>query len=265
MIDFHVHSDCSGDCLVPMLDACRAAVDHGIKIICFTDHIDFEPTDVCFGAFDHQLYESRIAEAREAFAGVLDIRCGVEIDYVDRHQSSIEHFLDGKHFDYVLGATHYVGGIILEDHERYFPGKCADDAYTPYFENVLATAETGWFDTLAHMDLCKRYGVRYFGALDWTPYRERIEQILRVVIARDMALEINTSGLRQSPEDTYPSRELLELYFALGGRLITIGSDAHKTMDVGAGVDAALELAREVGFDSVATFSRRQRVLTPIT
>ena len=164
----------------------------------------------------------------------------------------------------MLGATHYVDGVILEDHECYFPGKSADEAYTPYFDNALATVETGWFDTLAHLDLCKRYGVRYFGRLDWAPYRERIEQILSAVIARDMAIEINTSGLRQSPEDTYPCRTILELYFSLGGRLITVGSDSHKVPDVGAGIDTALQLAREVGFDSVATFSGRQRSLTSI-
>lgn len=259
MIDHHVHSDCSGDCLVPMLDACRAAADRGIKIICFTEHIDFEPTDTCFGAFDHDLYNSRIAEARESFAGVLDIRCGVEIDYASRHHSRIEGFLADRDFDYVLGAAHYVGDIILEDHARYFAGKTAEQAYAPYFDNVLAAAETGWFDALAHLDLCKRYGVRYFGEFDWSPYRERIEQILRTVISRGMALEINSSGLRQSPGDTYPSRDLLELYFSLGGRHITVGSDAHKLADVGSGIDAALALAREVGFTSVATYAGREQ------
>ena len=95
MIDFHVHSDCSGDCAVPMLDSCRAAVQRGVRIICFTDHIDFEPTDVCYGEFDYDLYKARIAQARESFAGVLDIRCGVEVDYVAKHAPSIERFLDG--------------------------------------------------------------------------------------------------------------------------------------------------------------------------
>lgn len=265
MIDYHVHSDCSGDCSVPMLDVCREAVGRGIKIICFTEHIDFEPTDACYGTFDYPLYRSRIQEAREAFAGELDIRCGVEVDFVGKYRSRIEDFLAGKDFDYVLGASHYVNGVILEDHELYFPGKTAEEAYTPFFDNTLAAVETGWFDAIAHLDLCKRYGVHYLGRFDWTPYRERIEQILRAVIERDMALEINTSGLRQLPGDTYPCREILEFYFALGGRSITVGSDAHYAADVGRGIAQALEMARSVGFEHVRAFKDREFALMPIS
>ena len=260
MIDCHIHSNHSGDCVVPIIEVCRAAVSRGIKTICFTDHIDFEPTDTCFGAFDCDGYKTRIHEAQEVFKGVLEIRSGVEVDFQIKYRSQIEEFLRGKSFDYVLGAAHYVDSVILEDYDRYFPGKTAEEAYAPYFDITLAAVKTGWFDALAHLDLCKRYGVRYFGPFDWTPYRERIEQILRAVIDLDMALEINTSGLRQSPQDTYPSADILELYFSLGGRLITIGSDAHKTEDVGAGIADAYEKIKRIGFDSIVTFSNRQRI-----
>lgn len=265
MIDFHVHSNCSGDCAVPMLEACRAAVDSGIKSICFTEHLDFEPTDSCFAAFDYDLYQNRIQEAQELFGDDLDIRSGIEVDYQPKYQLYIEEYLKGKSFDYVLGATHYVDGVILEDHDRYFTGKSAEQAYMPYFDNTLVAVQTGIFDALAHLDLCKRYGVRYFGPFDWTPYRERIEQILREVISHGMALEINTSGMRQSPMDTYPSADLLQLYFSLGGRLITIGSDAHKSEHVGAGVADAYEIAKRIGFESIATFSNRKLCPATIT
>lgn len=264
MIDFHLHSDCSGDSNAPMLDMCRAAVERGLKIICFTEHIDFEPTDVCYGQFDYDAYRTRIAEAQAAFSGVLDIRCGIEVDYVARYRSQIEDLLARTEFDYVLGAAHYVDGIILEDHELYFPGKRAEDAYRPYLENTLATVETGWFDTLAHLDLCKRNGVRYYGAFDWQPFRGIIEEILRAVIDRDMALEINTSGLRQSPADLYPSQDILQLYYSLGGRKITIGSDAHRVADVASGIPTALRVAQEIGFESVAAYSERKCALLPI-
>lgn len=264
MIDCHVHSDCSGDCKAPMTDMCRAAVERGIKIICFTEHIDFEPTDSCFQRFDYDHYNCQITEARQAFDGVLDIRSAIEVDFQVRYRSEIEELLARTEFDYVLGAAHYVDGVILEDHERYFPGKSAEEAYAPYFDNALAAVETGWFDTLAHLDLCKRYGVRYYGPFDWKPYREKIEQILKAVIDRQMTLEINTSGMRQSPEDTYPSRELLQLYASLGGKLVTLGSDAHRPEHVGEGIPAAAEVAKELGFTSASTYVCRERAAVPI-
>lgn len=259
MIDYHIHSDCSGDCSAPMLEVCRAAVDRGIKSICFTEHVDFEPTDLCYGAFDYSRYKSRIAEAQEAYADVLDVRCGIEVDFAIRHRSQIEDFLADKEFDYVLGATHYVNGVILEDHEAYFPAKTAEAAYGPFFDNTAATVDTGLFDAIAHLDLCKRYGVRYLGPFDWQPFRDRIERILRTVIDRGMALEINTSGLRQSPRDTYPCRGILELYYALGGRAITVGSDAHRVSDAGRDIRRALDLVRQVGFTHVCVFKGRER------
>lgn len=265
MIDCHVHSHCSGDCAASMMDMCRSAVDNGVEIICFTEHVDFEPTDVCYQQFDYDLYKSRIDEARAAFSGMLDIRCGVEVDFVIRYSHLIRRLLDCTDFDYVLGASHYVNGTILEDHNAYFPGKTADEAYRPFLENVLAAVRTGWFDALAHLDLCKRHGVRYYGRFDWEPYQELIERILREVIDRQMALEINTSGLRQSPQDTYPSFELLRLYASLGGQVLAIGSDAHRPEDVGAGIQATTDSLKGLGFSRLTIYRGRKPSGLPIT
>ena len=256
MIDSHVHTNNSGDCGTPMIEACRAAIDRGIADITFTDHVDFEPTDLCYGMFDYTLYKERIAEAREMFAGELTIHCGIEVDYTVAHQAEIEGFLRGKEFDYILGAAHYVDGLILEEHENYFPGKTLHEAYAPYFENALAAAKCGMFDALAHLDLCKRYGVLYFGPFCWTPHREIIERILNAVIGRGMALEINTSGLRQAPAETYPSRGILELYHRLGGQIVTIGSDAHTPDDIGAGVAEAAKMAQKIGLTQISGKAR---------
>ena len=46
MIDYHVHSENSGDSSVSMPSVCAAALDAGLAEICFTEHIDFEPTDL---------------------------------------------------------------------------------------------------------------------------------------------------------------------------------------------------------------------------
>ncbi len=259
MIDYHLHSDNSGDAVDTVMAMCRAAVDRGLTDICFTEHIDFEPTDSCYGAFDHARYTSEVEFAREACRGKLTIALGIEVDYQEQYHSRIRDFLDGKTFDYVLGASHYVDGVILEDHERYFPGRTAEQAYAPYFDNTLAAVETGWFDALAHLDLCKRYGVRYLGPFDETPYRERLDEILRAVVRRNMSLEVNTSGLRQSPNDTYPGVRILARHYELGGRNIIVGSDAHKTGDVGAGLAEALQMVGEAGFESIDTFRRRRR------
>jgi len=257
LIDYHLHSERSGDASGTIMDTCARAVEVGLTEICFTEHLDFEPTDDCYGAFDYDLYTRQIDEARDAFGGRLVVRRGIEVDYQEKHRSSIEDYLARAEFDYIVGSAHYVDGIILEDHGSYFPGKSARQAYEPYFENVIATIQTGWFDCVAHLDLCKRYGVRYFGSFACEPYWEWIDGALKTAIGMGMSIEINTSGLRQSPRDTYPCREILERYHALGGRSITVGSDSHRVEDVGAGIAEALEIARSVGFENATTFAGR--------
>ena len=169
MIDCHMHSALSGDTETPFLDMCSAAINKGLTEICFTEHADFDPSDYNFGKFDYDRYKALIEQARELYSDRLSIFCGVEIDYQPKYEPQIRNFLRNKEFDYIIGSAHYVNGILLEEHERYFPGKTADEAYSPYFDNVLAAANAGCFDAIAHLDLCKRYGVRYFGRFDWSP------------------------------------------------------------------------------------------------
>ena len=259
MIDYHIHTERSGDGEGSIIEACESAVNAGLSEICITEHADFDPTDPCYVELDYKLYKDQVDAARAAFAGRLNIRFGVEVDFQEKHRSRICDFFDGKEFDYIIGSAHYVDGILLEDHERLYPGKEPKEVYDPYFENVLAVVETGWFDTLAHLDLCKRYGVRYFGAFDPKPHWQQITAILKAVIDKGMTLEVNTSGLRQSPQDTYPCKEIMEQYYIMGGRSIVVGSDAHIPNDIGAGISTALDMIRDIGFESVDTYDGRRR------
>jgi histidinol-phosphatase (PHP family) len=148
----------------------------------------------------------------------------------------------------------------MEDHEQYFGAKSEREAYTAYFEMALATVESGLFDSFAHFDLCKRYGVLYNGKFKPERYRAEIEQVLKAVIEQDMVIEINTSGLRQAPGESYPAYETLKMYAELGGRAVTIGSDSHTTEQLGYGLRECLALLQEVGITEIARFEGRHRV-----
>jgi histidinol-phosphatase (PHP family) len=248
VIDCHVHSRFSGDAHAGISDMCARAAELGLTEIVFTEHIDLDPHDEWANtAFDYKVWTEEIAAARESFAGRLLIRAGAEVDYQRRCRPTIERFLEDHRFDYVIGSVHYANGVILEDHKRYFPGKNARDAYAPYFEAAVSAAETGLFDALGHMDLCKRYGVLYYGPFAVDEFRSEVEEVLRAVIRQGMALEINTSGLRQAPKEAYPGVDALRLYKELGGTVVSIGSDSHKLEHLGMGLEEAMAMVEEVG------------------
>lgn len=246
MIDYHSHSRYSGDSPAILRDMCARAVEIGVTEVAFTEHIDLVPHEWQNTDFHYEPWMREIESAREEFAGQLVIRASAEVDYQHEYKSLFEDFLASHEFDYIIGSVHYVGDIILEDHEKYFPEKCLRDAYLPYFEHVLAAVESGLFDTLGHMDLCKRYGVMYYGPFQTEDFKLEIEAILKAVIRQNMAIEINTSGLRQAPEETYPGMGTLRLYKELGGTLITLGTDSHRSVHVGAGLDVAKSMLDEL-------------------
>ena len=55
-------------------------------------------------------------------------------------------------------------------------------------------------------------------------------------------------------------RDILKLYKELGGKIITIGSDSHKPEHLGAYIDEAKELLKEIGFDSFCTFEKMKPI-----
>ena len=100
--------------------------------------------------------------------------------------------------------------------------------------------------------------------MDLSKHRERIDAIFQALIGKGKALELNTSGLRQKIGRTLPDLPLLRRYRELGGRLVTLGSDAHRTEDLAKGIDGGMELLKEAGFGEFALYVKRQPVLLPL-
>lgn len=256
LVDCHVHSTFSPDAEDTIDSMCEAAVAAGLSEICFTDHADFEPRDESFGYMRFEEYRKAIQQAANKWDGVLRIGAGVEADYQTWYTGQVEEFLAGRHFDFVLGSVHWVDSLSMtgEVFDRYG----VEGAYRRYLENVLGAAKSGLFDALAHLDFIKRYAFEKYGQFPLKVFSSEIETILKVIIDKGIALEINTSGLRRPERETLPGLETFKLYRQLGGELITIGSDAHRVRDLGSGILQTVDLMRGVGFRYIAVFRNRR-------
>jgi histidinol-phosphatase (PHP family) len=93
---------------------------------------------------------------------------------------------------------------------------------------------------------------------------ELYEPVLRALIESGTALEVNASGLRQVPRETYPSAAIVRWYRELGGRNVTIGSDAHRTEWFAYGLATAYRHAARAGFDALAFRRGGDRVAVPL-
>lgn len=263
MFDYHVHTTFSIDCATPIDASCASAIEHGVTEIAFTDHVDHQPADPGFGFYRPDAYFTEIDRVRDLYGDRLVILAGAEVDYHDDTVDVVRRFMAewGSRYDFVIGSVHYGnnGEIIFPE---YFDGKSLDDVISPYFDQIERAVSTGWFDTIGHLDIPKRYLPGTHREYNPLRYRERLTELFKVFVAQEVAFEINTSGIRQRPKTSMPGPAIVKWYYEAGGRRITTGTDSHAAQTVGAGIAKTLDMLRMCGIDSVLSF--RQRIGTPV-
>jgi histidinol-phosphatase (PHP family) len=266
VLDYHVHSQFSVDCDTPMVDSCRAAIAAGVTEIAFTDHLDHEPADPGFGYYRPEEYLRAVEAAREQFGDQLTILAGVEIDFNERIAPQVERFLHnyGSNYDFIIGSVHYTesGELIFP---QYFRNRTLDDVFVPYYRQIKLAIASGWFDTIGHLDLPKRYApAATHGTYDPAAYRELLDPIFKALIQQDTSFEINTSGLRQTPKTSMPGPAIVRWYVEAGGELITTGTDSHVAETIGSGLARTLDMLELCGISSISAVRQRQRRQIPI-
>jgi len=164
-------------------------------------------------------------------------------------------------WDYFIGSVHYVSeSWAIDNPMQLSEWKSRDplEVWTAYFERLTMAAESNLFDIIGHMDLCKKFC--FYPKEDCTPLFKRFLEAAR---RNEVAIELNTAGLRKDCKEIYPSLAIVELAKA-AGVAITFGSDAHAPGEVGLNLGEAVTLAKKTGYTQAARFSKRRRELVPI-
>lgn len=262
--DSHCHTDCSFDGTDPAMMMCDSAARQGLYAITITDHCECNEyyKDSYSRVVRQSYFEARKAAA--AFRGRLHVRAGIELGQPVQNLEAADEALSMCNFDFVLGSVHNVEG------EKDFYFIDYEKADLPallhaYFDEMLAMVNWGKFDSLAHMTYPWRYAQGEHGIqVSYEPYRDQIDAVLRAVIRQGMSLEVNTSGLRQRIGLTMPDAPILARYRELGGKRVTLGSDAHRWGDVSSGIETGLSMLHSLGFTHFAVYTARVPAMYPI-
>jgi histidinol-phosphatase (PHP family) len=260
--DHHVHTSYSPDSEADIREYIVGAKKLGLDFVMFTDHVDFGTTDEMFMEhIDYGKYFGRMKLFQEECG--FPVQVGVEIGYEKENKTEIEEFLASYPFDFVIGSIHYGDGkdFYLGD---FFTGKDQNQAYQRYFEILHEMVENfDGFDVVGHLDYIIRYGPFDKRDYRYHDFSHIIDSILQRIIDKGKGIELNTSGHRGPLGTAFPKREVLERYRDLGGRTITIGSDAHFNQDYCSGIPEAMEHLKSLGFETVSSFrGRRETRLT---
>jgi histidinol-phosphatase (PHP family) len=257
-LDAHLHTDLSPDSDVPIDAFAAQAAERGIAEIAITDHVDFErgAPAYAFSTFAERERVVRDAAERWADQGVT-IRFGVELTYDSSWEDDIREHLRRYPYDFTIGSWHdRINSPFSDRHVAgWVAGKSLPEIVGPAFEEVVAAARSGLFDTLGHIDMVKRYLYPHVTPDDLAGAPELYEPILEALVDSGTSLEINTSGLRHAVEETYPSQAIVARFHQLGGRAITIGSDAHRATQFAWALADGYDAAAAAGFEAL-TFRR---------
>jgi len=233
------------------------ALQVGLREIGMSDHSpmdrdDFDNWRMRFDQLDE--YVGKVLKARKAYPQ-LEIKLGLEVDYLPGYEHWIEQLAARHPWDYFIGSVHYVSeSWDLDNPQKLSEWKKRDpfEVWTAYFERLTMAAESQLFDIIGHADLCKKFC--FVPTQDCTHLYRRF---LQAAATNDVAIEINTAGLRKDCKEMYPSPLILEMAADMNVPL-TFGSDAHAPGEVGLAFAEAVQLARDSGYTQWRRFKQRK-------
>ncbi len=196
-------------------------------------------------------YLALVQRARNEWQGRIDVRLGLESDYIPGMEAWLEKLHARAPFHYILGSVH----AHLSDYKALFWGNDVLEFQRTYFKHLTMAAESGLFDCLAHPDL-----IKIVFPLQWKPklLLDDIRRSLDRIARTGIAMELNTSGLNKTYAEMQPGRFMLQ-EMKQRNIPVVVGSDAHKPERVAANFEQALELLQDVGYTQASFFLDRQR------
>ncbi len=265
--DMHTHSLQSHDSDCKLEDMYKAELAKGTEIFAVTNHIDIsyaKERDI-FAAISGTKEEIESVAVQEGHK----ILFGIELGEGFWNKELCERVLNFASYDVVLGSVHAVRYAGLDGSYSAIDFSALSDEtiakfLNTYFDDVLELVETTDFDILAHLPCPLRYinGI-YQQSVSLAPYREQIKRILQKVIERGCALEVNTSTLTLLGQPM-PDADILRAYYDMGGRRITIGSDAHEARHASRQFPEVLKLLKEIGFEYIYYYEQRKPIAISI-
>lgn len=268
LIDYHTHHARCGHAVGELEEYVKRGMELGLSQLGLSDHMPLLHVDpaayypeMAMPLDELPRYVEEAFQLKEKYRGQIELRVGLEGDYIEGWERQIEEIVKAYPWDYVIGSVHFLGEWDVSDFRQVhnWEGQDVFAVYERYYDAVAKAARTGFYDIMGHLDVIKRFGHRPDAALEAeTVALER--GVLTAVKAAGIAMELNASGLSKPVAEMFPSRRILSAAVELGIPL-TVGSDAHDPLKLGEHLDQARALLHELGVRELATFEGRKRVM----
>ncbi|MGG6313327.1 histidinol-phosphatase HisJ [Paenibacillus macerans] len=271
LIDYHTHHERCGHAVGTLEQYIRRGIEIGLSQIGVSDHMPLLHVDpakyypeMAMPMEELPRYVEEALSLKEKYRGQIDVRVGLEGDYIQGWEEQIGKIVAAYPWDYVVGSVHFLGEWDVSDFRQVhnWEGQDVFAVYRRYYEAVSQAAQTGLYDIMGHLDVIKRFGYKPEPALQ--EETARLERLALAAVAEaGVAMELNASGLSKPCAEMFPSERVLREAIQMGIPL-TVGSDAHDPQKLSEHLDTARRTLYDLGVRELATFEGRKRTMIPL-
>ncbi|MGE7614075.1 histidinol-phosphatase HisJ [Paenibacillus sp. NPDC101420] len=270
-IDYHTHHERCGHAVGKLEEYVQRGIQLVLQQLGLSDHLPLIHVDpasyypeMAMPMAELPRYVEECLTLKERYRGVIDLRVGLEADYIEGYEDQIREILSPYPWDYLIGSVHFLGEWDITDYRQVdgWEGKDELEVYRLYYDAVKKSALSGLYDIIGHMDVIKRFGYGPQTPEGKAEVRMLELETLKVIADSGIAMELNASGLTKPCAEMFPAEHLLQEAFKLSIPL-TLGSDAHDPAKLGDGLQEARSMLWHTGFRELAVFEGRRRTTVP--
>jgi histidinol-phosphatase (PHP family) len=258
LVDYHMHTELCGHAHGSIDEYIQTAISLELNEIGFSDHSPLPENlrkGVSMSPEEMEPYLTLIGEKKQQYKDRIIIKTGFEIDF-PLMNSFDEKYLNDTRLDYLIGSCHFIGDWAFDhpDYIKEFERRDINLVYEVYYKNIMELIDSGYFNIIGHFDLVKKFGHRAT-----SDFSDKIVHLASKVAGKiNMAVEINTSGIRKPVSEIYPSDYIIQIFFD-NNTPVTLGSDAHNPEEVGYSFDLAIEKIKKAGYRKISGFFGKKR------
>lgn len=220
------------------------AIADGLQLLGFSDHtpnpFSWNINDgIRMAPEETKEYFETVFALKKEYASQIEIRAGVEVEYIPGEFHKLADYLKGFGCEYMILGQHYVDGVYV----RFIP-ESAQQLHT-HIDQILDGLATGAFLYLAHPDLFVWHGPEEIYLQEMTRLCEGVKKL-------DVPMEYNLLGFRNGRN--YPDPRFWRIAAEVGNTVI-LGIDAHDTEDlqIAAVEQQAKQTLQELGIIPIET------------
>ena len=257
LVDYHMHSILS-DGKNTYEEMIRSGISKGLNEIGLSDHVCLKPVTWAISPVDIPVMTDQILELKEKYSNQIKVRYGIELDYFPGRETELRDLIASLPVDYVIGSVHFIGDWNFDTDKSLYGKWTNDELYKLYYDIVQMAAKSGLFDTIGHLDIIKKF--RVYPESDQTLL---IEDTLKIIKENNLVVELNTGGADRPCAEFTPSPSIVQRCFHHHIPM-TISSDAHSTEQVARHYEMGIDLLKQVGYNELASFEGRKRMMFKI-